>query len=270
MQTKLKLAGYLLIITFTCSAQNENLTTPQPVQHQFYRDLNSDSYVSTDSIVQDVMHKIDSIGNTQGIASPFCKAYSRSMQNVATQMRGMDSAAQFFIKKFEIRFAAYFLEALAEYENGFIPSSPVWHCYFSQREAQPWQLVLLGVNAHVNGDMWQSLVNEFSHDEIRLHQKHFISFQRSIAKNYDVFFDELMSQNGYVRFINSFTKGLAKFIGERIIRKWRRRQVRLAILFYTGDKTFNKQQEVVNRKKQKIDQIILRKTKTSVLTTPGL
>jgi len=218
-------------------------------------------YHYSDSLAQQVINRIDSIANTAGIASHFCKTYSRSMQNIRGQMKGMDSGAQIFIKRFEIRFAAYFLQPWNEYLRGTLSDTSVWNSYYSGKAVYAWQYVLLGVNAHVKGDMWKALVNEFSEKEMGQNKKLFISFQTSISKNYDVFFDELMAQNGYVRFINAFTKGLAKFTGEKVIAKWRRRQVKLAILFYSNAKKFRKKLAINNRKKQKNDKLILSKAK---------
>jgi|GEM_PF-1222834 len=249
---------------FACYTQNGIAVTRQPLHKTFDVFSYSTSYSYTNNIAQHLISRIDSIAHTVGIASHFCKAYSRSMQNIAVQMQGMDSAAQLFIKKFEIRFAAYFLDAWNEYENGNLLTASVWNCYYSGKASQPWQFVLLGVNAHVNGDMWQALVNEFSEKEIRQYKKLFMSFQNSVAKNYDVFFDELMDQNSYVTFINAFTKGLAKFTGERVINKWRSRQVKLAIMFYHDHEKFKKKLAIISSKKQKVDQLILRKTKTIV------
>lgn len=242
-------------------SQNEMSVISQPLRHRIDHFSPLHGYTYIDSMAQYLIQRIDSIAHTTGIASHFCKTYSRSMQNIATQMHGMDSTAQLFIKKFEMRFADYFLRPWEAHGYGNLSTASVWNCYYSGQASEPWQFVLLGVNAHVNGDMWQALVNEFSEKEIRQYKKLFISFQASIAKNYDVFFDELMAQNSYVRFINAFTKGLAKFSGEKVISKWRRRQVNLAILFYHDHEKFKKKLVLINRKKQKVDQLIVRKTK---------
>ena len=245
------LTFYFLIISLACYTQINNNIRQDDF---FYISGNIKKHVSPNSIQQ-----IDSIAHTTGIASHFAKVYSQSMGNIAIQMQKEDSGANNFIKQFEIGFAGYFLDACMEEKDGNFSPAPVWKCYFSSIDAQPWQMVLLGVNAHINGEMWRALVENFSQNDIRRYKKQFLELQLSVAKLYNPFFDTIMVQNNYLRFINGFTKGLARKFGERVVYKWRRRQVQLAILFYHAPEKFRKRQALVNRKKQRVDQLILRK-----------
>lgn len=79
----------------------------------------------------------------------------------------------------------------------------------------------------------------------------------AVAKVYYQFFDTLRSHNSYLRFINSFTLGIAKKFGERIVFKWRRRSVNMAIMFYKDEEKFKRKLALVNKKRQKINQRIL-------------
>ena len=85
-----------------------------------------------------------------------------------------------------------------------------------------------------------------------------LSIQSSVTKVYDQFFDTLLANNSYLKFINTFTVGFAKKVGERILYKWRRRNVNLAIMYYHNQEKFKRRLAIVNRKKEKIDQRILR------------
>ncbi len=239
----------------------------------FFLLINSVGYAQTKAVIQNLyttnffysssiegnsIHQADSIANTTGIARHFAGIYKLFMENISLQLKNADSTTQRFVTKFEKGFIDYFLKACIAYKNGNLPPESDWNCYFSHPDAQTWQTVLLGVNVHVNSDMWQALVANFNETEIRHYKNQFLGLQPSIVKGYSSFFGTVMTQNNYLKFINSFTIGFAKIIGERILYKWRRRSVHLAILYYHDPTKFEKKLVSVKRKKQKIDKIILR------------
>jgi hypothetical protein len=202
------------------------------------------------------IRRVDSISRTAGIPGHFARIYSKVMANIELQIRDADTAAAFFIQKFEIHFADYFLNACTDDKNGKLSSSE-WSNLFSNPAAHPLQLTLMGINAHTNGDIWQALVNNFPEKDIRLHKKAFLACQASIVKVLYPFYDSIAAQSWYLKFMKTVTMGLVKNLGERIIYKWRLRQVNLAILYYHDPEKFNKRLLKINRKKEKIDQLIL-------------
>lgn len=255
----------LLLINITCGAQDENINTKQSLNKQGGPADNFSyavSYNRENKVTKNYLQLIDSIAHTTGIPGHFARIYSKALENIATGTQRMDSATASFIKKFENAFAESFLNACLDNENGNLPSASEWKCLFSNPDAKPWQLVLLGVNVHVNIDFWQAMVNNFSEQEIRQHKKQLLACKSSIAKVYSQFFDMLIAENGYVRFINFFTKGLAKKLGEKLVYKWRRRNINLAVTFYDNREKFKRKWAIVQKKKQKIDQAILRKRHT--------
>lgn len=209
------------------------------------------------SFTKSPVQSVDSISQLKIAGSHFARIYSKVMTNEEQQITGIDSAASTFIRKFEIHFADYFLQACKDDMNGNLSSSSAWKNLFSNPSAQSLRLTLMGINAHVNGDIWQTLVNNFPEKEIRLHKKAFLACQSSIVKVYYPFFDSIALQSWYLKFMRSFTKGLVKNLGERILYKWRHRQVSLAILYYHDHEKFEKRLAHVNRKKEKIDQLLL-------------
>ncbi len=264
---KFILVYYLLISNLDSFAQAENTATGYFVNNRYDNFSQTYSDYPKKDLVLTSIQKVDSIAHTTGVSAHFAKVYSTLMQNTAFQMQSMDTAGMRFVKKFEIGFADYFLNACYDAENSALSPGSEWTSFFSNPDAQPWQFVLLGVNAHINVNIWQTLVNNFSEEEIRDHKKQLLSFKNSVAKVYHPFFDELLEQNGYLRFINSLTKGSAEIFGEKLLFKWRQRQVNLAIMYYQNPKKFNKRLAVVNRKKQKIDSWILRKRKSAKLVS---
>lgn len=217
-------------------------------------------YDRNSSLLLIMMRQVDSISHTPGIASHFAKIYTASMGNINVQLQGLDSGAQAFVKKFEISFIGYFLEACDEYNSGQ-KVGPVWNFYFSHPEAEPWQLTMIGVNAHINGDIWKGLVKNFSEEEIRKYKKNLLSFQSSISRAFQPFFEELLEESSYLRFVDNFTKGMARRYGEWLIYNWRLRQIDMATLYYTDHEKFKKRFATIDKKKQHIDERILKNTK---------
>lgn len=212
----------------------------------------------SDELLDHYVYLVDSFAHTTGVAGHFARIYTASMGNINVQLKGKDSGAQAFIKRFETSFIGFFIHECFEFEKKQ-PIGNVWDFYFAHPEAQSWQLTLIGVNAHINGDIWKGLVNNFSEQEIRRYKKDLLSFQKSISKAFQPFFEDLMAQSSYLRFMNAFTKGSARQYGEWLIYKWRLRQINLAILYFTNPKKFKKKFAMVNRKKHRIDEMILKR-----------
>jgi hypothetical protein len=203
------------------------------------------------------IQRVDSVAHATGISRHFGSLYNKVMENVEVQLQNRNVNEKYFVQKFEITFADFFLNACVDYKNGSLPPTSEWNKYFTNPGAKPLQIVLLGINAHTNGDMWQSLVKNFSEKEIRHNKKQLLDFQSSIIKVYYPFFDSLVQQNGWLRFGHSSTKHLDKNVIERVIYRWRLRQVNLAIHYYHNQKKFKRRLVVLNRKKENIDELIL-------------
>jgi Family of unknown function (DUF5995) len=241
---------FLLIFPFVnevCSAQSGNIIT------------NFSSYsFSPGTAKNNTIQQVDSISHSECAANHFSAIYIETMNAIEQKIEPMNKSAQTFIREFEISFANYFLDACYDNRDGKLSPASGWKCFFTHAHFQPWQLIIFGANAHINTDMWQALVNNFSEDEIRQNKKQLLSVQSAIAKVYHPFFEQVMDQSSYLRFMNSFTKGFAKFYAKELIYKWRRRNVHLAILFYHNPQKFKRKLAIVKRKKQRIDEIVLR------------
>jgi len=208
---------------------------------------------------------VDSIARGKQTASHFAIIYGRVMEEIQAGLPELDSASQEFVIRFENSFADYFLQACMDNENGVLPDSSGWKCLFTHPGAKGWQLALIGTNAHANRDLCQALVNHFTERDIRQYKKLLLGFQLPIATVYYPFFDQLKAENSNLRFMNGITKGLAKKFGERLICKWGRRQVRLALLYFHNPKKFKKKIAIVRRKKERIDRLILDRKKIIIL-----
>ena len=250
---KLLSIGQLLMAGIVCYGQNDQ---PVTAFHKIFIPLNTKPGEEV-AIINNSIQRVDSIALTAESERHFCKIYSQTMNTVAIQMQKIDSGSREFIQKFEIGFADYFLSAWMDDRTNNLSPQSGWKCFFSNRDAKPWQIVLLGVNAHTNIDIWRTLVYNFSEKEVMQYHKQMLAMQASVTKVHDQFFKTLLAQSRYLRFINTITLGFARRFGEKIIYKWRRRNVKLALLYYTNQKRFTRKLALVNRKKIKNDQRIL-------------
>ena len=251
---------FFIIFQYACYGQSLNAffeRKPVKFSIQTKNIVFTNNYNQAATTENNFLLKVDSIAHSTGIARHFSDVYRKSMMNIALRIQGMNSNSKRFIEKFEISFADYFLKACFADRSGKLSSWSEWNCYFSNPAAEPWQLVLLGVNTHINADLWRSLVDNFSEKEIRQNKKKLLSSQSSIDEVYYRFFETLLDQSNFFRWMNSFTKGLPKLMGERLVYKWRKRNVNLAILYYHDQERFNKKLNLINRKKQNIDKKIL-------------
>ncbi len=216
------------------------------------------SYFTPTTAYKNALEKIDSIAQSPGIARHFCRVYEATLKYISSQIRDWDSASTRFISTFSVHYVDYFLNPCIASQNGNISPSSPWKFYYSHPGLQTWQFILIGVNAHINADMWRALVDIFSEIEIRHQKINFLASQRSVGKVYRSFLDTLSAQNSHFRLLNHFTGGLPEKIGERILYKWRHRQVKLAILYYCNPQKFGRLLARVNRKKENTDNLILR------------
>lgn len=239
-----------------CFAQDDGSLSLNNSSKKIFTHVADDTVISNQLLTPIYFIKIDSIAHSAGAANFFAQAYTLSMQSVASQINSFDSASRHFIEKFEETFAAYFLQPYYAYHRGTLSDTSAWKFFYDHQELSYWQHVLMGVNTHINADIWRSLVDNFSEEEIRKNKKQFLSCRASIAITYSAFFDSLAAQSHYVQFISSFTAGLAPLLGKHVLYKWRRRSINLAILYYRNPKRFQKKLAIINRKKQRIDQLI--------------
>lgn len=122
---------------------------------------------------------VDSIAQTKGTASVFAALYSKTMLEIEEQLKQLDFSTIRQIRKLEINFAEYFLKACHEFNNSK-KTGEIWKAYFTIANVSPIQLKLLGINAHINGDLWQALKDSFSETEIKGISKTVFLFHQSL------------------------------------------------------------------------------------------
>lgn len=204
------------------------------------------------------LYLLDSIGNSSSISKHFGSLYFHFLQNVESQMNGVDSQTLQLVRRFEQVFAQYYIDACELHLQNQGLQGVFWETYFADTSLQPVQYALLGANAHLNGGLWQALCKSFTQDEMESLKEQFYVFNRSLNKAYATVYKQAIRENKRVRDLRKITIGVDELAGKYFLYKWRKRQWRLAKYHWTGSPRFNVLNERVKKKKGRIDKLILR------------
>lgn len=214
-------------------------------------------YTQEKDVEIELLKKLDSISRTSSIARYFASLYFESTVLSINFFANTDPAVKKFIERMENNFAGFFFRSAdAHFNKTEIPV--VWQSYFMDSTLSPLQYKLLGINAHINGDIWQALTSEFSVKELMENRITYLRFQKGLQKQYQRFYDDHVSSNLKTGLLNNTTLGLTKIYGKMMLARWRKRQLRLAILYHTDKKRFDDALSSLNRKREELNRLILR------------
>ncbi|MBK5271642.1 MAG: hypothetical protein JJE22_11585 [Bacteroidia bacterium] len=133
-----------------------------------------------------LLQKLDSVNKSTSVASYFASLYLATTQNAIHFFSKYKQPVQQSFQRFENRFADYFFSsAEACYQKEEIPFE--WNDYYSNASLSPLQYQLLGINAHINGDIWKALTTEITLQEIRQIKKNYKRFNKGLNEIYIVF-----------------------------------------------------------------------------------
>lgn len=203
-----------------------------------------------------LLRKLDSAKNSTSIARHFAPLYFDVTSRAAEFYLHDKESAKKFIQRFETNFAGYFFRSVEAFKSG-IEIPEVWKAYFSDTSLSPLQYQLLGINAHINGDIWQALTTEFSLQEIQANKKSYFDFQKGLVKEYRDFYERSVRLNSTTTLLNKVTLGLDKLYGKTMLIRWRKRQMQMAILYFTDHARFENKLYKLHKKMDHINRLIL-------------
>jgi hypothetical protein len=183
-------------------------------------------------------------GNT--IATPFATLYYAAIEITNTLMQTKTASQIAFIEKFEAKFGPFFFQSYKMLQNQ-LPQSSVWEFYYNHPNLNELQYKFIGMNSHINGDMWLALVNAHSYDSIIKHKSNLLQYQKA----FNVFFDSILKttlQYKKVKRLHALSLGLDKYIGRRVVYKWRKQAVNMALLWYNNMTKFKRQRNRLDKK----------------------
>lgn len=203
--------------------------------------------------VSDSLYKI--AGN-QTISGHFAFLYYKSSLEADKYAATQDVAAGNFLTVFEKSFATYFFEAAKKGQQPQLQTFS-WQRYYNRCDLNAFQYYLLGMNAHINGDMWQALVTAHPYDSIKKYRQAITDFQHPLA----VLFDSTYTACRKFKKLNRFhhlTLGLGKWYGKKMMLHWRKKQLQLALLYYNNTAKFNRRLHKTHCNMKRLDALLIK------------
>lgn len=170
------------------------------------------------------------VSKQQSISRYFGELYFKTTLAAEQYEDHLVKPAASFLGCFRDSFMVYFLSAAANF-NAFQPAGFSWQRYYEHTNCNSFQYYFMGMNAHINGDMWKALIQSSPYDSILKYRKALMQFQKPLNRVFDVFYNSCLTNKKLQRF-HFITLGLDRWLGKQMILKWRKKQVQLALLYY--------------------------------------
>lgn len=196
------------------------------------------------------------LAQLSGSAKPvghFAGLYYQTTQSAIHFYQGEQPSTRHFICQLELRFAEFFFNAVeSEGRN-----EPHWKPYFEHRHLSPIQYFLLGANAHINGDIWRSIVADFSECEIRNQVRSFLQYSEGLRPIFDRVYEAALQYSPGLRWLDRVSFGATRWYGFRMLRQWRKRQIMLALQYYSQPLLFKLRYRLLQLRMAWLNKVIL-------------
>lgn len=204
-----------------------------------------------------LLHKLDSISKAPSVSRYFADLYFTAMVNAIRFFACADDTARKNIRQMEMQFSNYFISSAEAYTNkSAVPAS--WQAYYADTSASPVRHLLLGVNAHLNGDIWRALVSSFSLDEIKKLAPTYNSYYCGLLEIYEDVYREAFSRSTSLKLLHVTSLGLDKWYGKILLRRWLKRQLKLATWYYSHPARFQKKLKKLDGKMNRLNRLVTR------------
>jgi hypothetical protein len=208
----------------------------------------------TDETVR-LLSRLDSVRNSTSVSRHFAAIYFETTAGAMDYFSQQDQRGQQLVQRLELCFADFFFAA-AEAHQENRPVAREWDAYYADSAASPLACLLYGVNAHINGDIWQALTLEFTAQELNELRGYYLRYIRELYLIYETVYARALSENKKIRTLHSLSLGLDKWYGRTMLVRWRKRQLRLAGLFFTNQSLFEKKRKLLDRKMERLNRLI--------------
>lgn len=206
-----------------------------------------------------LLGKLDSIRCSSSVAKHFADIYFETTANAVNYFSRADTNVQEMMGRMELRFADYFFRS-ADAHKKKLPISGEWKTYYADKNASSLRYILFGINAHINGDIWQALTNEFSKEEIQQLKPHYFAYYRQLLREYLLVYDRAFNRSKRLRILHTVSFGMDELYGRIMLKRWRKRQMELAELYFDNRPLFEKKLKKLHRKMDRLDDLIRRNT----------
>ena len=204
-------------------------------------------YAQSTETNQTVISKLDSISHSESISRYFAAIYLVTTKKAAVHFSDYSERSKSLIARLELKFANLFFEAAqAKQKGSTIPTE--WQSYYSDNSLQPLQYLLLGINIHINENIWEALIEEFTSSEFEEFKPIYFEYYNLLKKIYSEVYQMAWSENNKIKRLHSFSFGLDEVYGKIMLKRWRRRQFRLAELYFADPVSFQTNYAVLQKK----------------------
>jgi hypothetical protein len=181
-----------------------------------------------------LLDTLQEISQSNTPAKYFAKMYYNAIEITNVYAATKPDSVRAFIFGFESVFAPTFFKSYRNFK-AHQPQVFAWQRYYADTTLNELQYQFMGMNAHINGDMWLALKDKYCYDTLKKYRQPLLQFQKTLNS----FFDSIYvsgKQYKKIRRLHLLTLGTDKIIGRRMIFRWRKRQEQMALLFYSDPK----------------------------------
>lgn len=196
------------------------------------------------------------MAGVEGAERHFAKAYTWATRAVNQYILSLNEEDRILMQRLETEFAVYFMEGVADFKNG--KPNAVWDSYFNTPDLNEAQYFLLGINAHINGDMWKALYGHFSLGELRELEHIYRQGHTALKEVVNRVQTEIVPTNRRLRTIHTVVLGLDKPIANWMLKRWRNRQFKIALQLHQQPERGQKILKRATRKMVKMNGMIIR------------
>jgi hypothetical protein len=199
--------------------------------------------------------KLDSVRKSPSVSRHFAELYFETTVNAVHFFSESGDTIKGLVDRMQLRFADYFFRSAFAFREGLeIPSA--WKTYYSDTSAPALRCMLYGINAHINGDIWQAITTEFSPEEIRSLKPHYLAYRKGLLDIYKELYRKALESHNLVGLLHRTSFGMDKLYGKHMLNRWRKRQLRLSELYYINRELFESEHKKLTLKMERLNRLI--------------
>jgi hypothetical protein len=203
-----------------------------------------------------LLQKLDSVQGSPLVSRHFAELYFNTTAKAVVYFSRANKPVRELMRRFEQRFACFFLTAANAYgQKEEIP--PAWKTYFTDSSLSRLQYFLLGANAHINGDMWQAMTTEFSLQELKTFKNPYYRYNRKLKEALFFVYNTAFDTAPGIRLLHGLSVGFDRIFTRLMLVRWRKRQMKLSLLWFTDKEKFAVKFEGLQKKMAVLDKLVL-------------
>jgi len=173
-----------------------------------------------------------------GISAHFAALYTATYAHINGYAAQQTKSKQDFLMEFQRVFGEWFLKAHYHYKAGEpIPFN--WQRFFKYDTLTQLQYWFLGINAHINGDMHQTLLASFPEDTLKMHRSTIKDMRRNLEPFFDSLYNIPSSSKKFER-LHKMSLGMDRMVFRNAFFSWRMRQLRMIDTYFKNRKRYDR------------------------------